>query len=463
MLLRSLAFAVATALVASRSVTAAAKTKQVFAHVMFGEVQGYEVQDYVDDQVLAREVGTDAFAVNVAWYDFEPTQLERIFAAAEQTKFPLFFSFDMLHWNKAGASDAMLNERLAVYANKSTYHRIDGKIVVSTFNGAEAGTYLDGVGSFEEANQHWNKLFSDVKAKLELETYFAPCWLSRDPITSSAAADLQMNAVMNWFAWGGAGQTRTVTAQADANWHDSARQRGVDYWAPVGAVFNVRQASTNNYCYPSSDQFLIAKHYGDLIKLGDNKAPDYIEFITFNDWGESTYLGPVRSNRNAPQQTIDTDKYVSGHNHTAFLVLSAAYTQYKSGTAPVITSEVIFWWSRQEPIGNVPALDPLGRDDSCKGLTDEIFIVALLPEDSAAKKVVVTTGGKTAALSDSLQPGVNFLQTPFGLGETAVSLQDGSGKELVGGKGIPILSENPSGIFDPNFFAFMEPRDFMPP
>lgn len=86
----------------------------------------------------------------------------------------------------------------------------------------------------------------------------------------------------------------------------------------------------------------------------------------------------------------------------------------------MITSEVIFWWSRQEPIGNVPALDPLGRDDSCKGLTDEIFIVALLPEDSAAKKVVVTTGGKTAALSDSLQPGVNFLQTPFGLGETAV-------------------------------------------
>lgn len=63
MLLRSLAFAVATALVASRSVTAAAKTKQVFAHVMFGEVQGYEVQDYVDDQVLAREVGIDALYV----------------------------------------------------------------------------------------------------------------------------------------------------------------------------------------------------------------------------------------------------------------------------------------------------------------------------------------------------------------------------------------------------------------
>lgn len=42
------------------------------------------------------------------------------------------------------------------------------------------------------------------------------------------------------------------------------------------------------------------------------------------------------------------------------------------------------------------------------------------------------------------------------------SLQDASGNELVGGSGIPIESEGQSGIFDPNFFAFMEPRNFMP-
>lgn len=94
--------------------------------------------------------------------------------------------------------------------------------------------------------------------------------------------------------------------------------------------------------------------------------------------------------------------------------------RYKSGSAPTITSEVIFWWSRQEPIANVPSDDPLGRSKSCEGLTDNIFIVALLPEGSKADKVVVTTGGKTSALPEKLKAGVNFLQTPIGLGQTAV-------------------------------------------
>ncbi|GAA5978492.1 hypothetical protein JCM10908_004377 [Rhodotorula pacifica] len=459
MLLLLLLTTLTAALVAFPS---AVHAREVFAHVMFGEVQQYEVQDYAADMISARSVGIDAFAVNLGFYSWETTQLERIFEAAEQNDFRLFYSFDMLHWNRKGASQTMLNDRLLPYAKRDTYHKIDGKIVISTFNGAQDGTYLDGVSSFAASNSRWNQLLADVKSKTGLDTYFAPCWLSLKPVSSSDAANLNMNAVMNWFAWGGVGETQAITARPDANWHDAARKRGIDYWAPVGAVFNVHQAPTNNYCYPSSDQFLIAKNYGDLIELGD-KAPDYIEFITFNDWGESTYLGPVRANRNAPKETVDTNTYVSGHNHTAFLLLSSYYTQwYKSGTPPTITSEVIFWWSRQQPIASVPASDPLGRSKSCEGLTDNLFIVALLPEDTKASKVVVTLGSKKTTLDTKLQPGVNFLQTPFSLGQSAVSLQDSAGKEIVGGRGIPIQSEAASGIFDPNFFAFMEPRDYMP-
>lgn len=122
----------------------------------------------------------------------ETTQLERIFEAAEKTGFPLFYSFDMLHWNKQGASDVMLNERLVPYAKKDTYHRIDGKVVISTFNGAQEGTYLDGcavpksnrstrysqlikspssVSSFEESNKRWNELLANVKSKLGVGAY----------------------------------------------------------------------------------------------------------------------------------------------------------------------------------------------------------------------------------------------------------------------------------------------------
>lgn len=56
MLFRVVVSAVVTALVAARTASA----KQVFAHLMFGEQQQYTVQDYIDDQILARQVGIDA-------------------------------------------------------------------------------------------------------------------------------------------------------------------------------------------------------------------------------------------------------------------------------------------------------------------------------------------------------------------------------------------------------------------
>jgi hypothetical protein len=42
------------------SVLAATKKKSVTAHIMFGEIQNYQVEDHVADQLLAREAGIDA-------------------------------------------------------------------------------------------------------------------------------------------------------------------------------------------------------------------------------------------------------------------------------------------------------------------------------------------------------------------------------------------------------------------
>lgn len=41
----------------------------------------------------------------------------------------------------------MLHDRLARWATHEQYYRLDGKIVISTFNGAEKGTFLDGCAS----------------------------------------------------------------------------------------------------------------------------------------------------------------------------------------------------------------------------------------------------------------------------------------------------------------------------
>lgn len=77
-----------------------------------------------------------------------------------------------------------------------------------------------------------------------------------------------------------------------------------------------------------------------MIELGD-RAPDHIELVTFNDWGESTYFSPVRDRANQPHETVDTAVYANkDHDHVPFLWLSAYYNHwFKNRVAPKITNE----------------------------------------------------------------------------------------------------------------------------
>lgn len=71
------------------------------------------------------------------------------------------------------------------------------------------------VSTFRESSDRWNALFASVRSQLNLEVYYAPCWLAPSPVSSVDARDLEMDAVFNWFAWGGVGESVNVTADAD--------------------------------------------------------------------------------------------------------------------------------------------------------------------------------------------------------------------------------------------------------
>ena len=49
-----------SALLANATSVIAAKSKSVTAHIMFGEIQNYQVEDHVADPLLAQEAGIDA-------------------------------------------------------------------------------------------------------------------------------------------------------------------------------------------------------------------------------------------------------------------------------------------------------------------------------------------------------------------------------------------------------------------
>lgn len=75
-------------------------------------------------------------------------------------------------------------------------------------------------------------------------------------------------------------------------------------------------------------------------------GPQFIELLSFNDYGESHYLaGPIRSTAGIPAGAEDyaTDKF----DHAPMLTLSAYYNSwFVNGAPPTIKTEGIIWWYR---------------------------------------------------------------------------------------------------------------------
>lgn len=91
-------------------------------------------------------------------------------------------------------------------------------------------------------------------------------------------------------------------------------------------------------------------------------GPQFIELLSFNDFGEGHYLGPVRSSAGVPAgaEEYATDKF----NHTPMLTLSAYYNSwFVNGGPPTIKTEGIVWWYRPHPKALVASGDSVSKPD----------------------------------------------------------------------------------------------------
>ena len=67
--------------------------------------------------------------------------------------------------------------------------------------------------------------------------------------------------------------------------------------------------------------------------------------MTWNDYGESHYIGPIRQNLPA-----GSEAWVNGFDHQAWLSLVNFFaTSFKTGQAPAIEKDQIVMWSRPHP------------------------------------------------------------------------------------------------------------------
>lgn len=192
--------------------------KLVFCHFMMGIVAGRKSSsDYDADMRLAKDLGIDAFALNIGTDEFTAQQLGYAYESAAKNDMKLFISFDF-NWFSPANDAAKVGQMIATYSNQTAQLQVDGKVFASSF----AGDGLD---------------VSAVKSAAGMDVFFAPNFT---PDKTPDAKSIE--GALNWIAWPNNGANKAPTpdvrvsvVEGDNKYH-SWLAGAKSYIAPISPV-----------------------------------------------------------------------------------------------------------------------------------------------------------------------------------------------------------------------------------
>ncbi|KAM0332543.1 hypothetical protein ACHAQA_002827 [Verticillium albo-atrum] len=231
------------------------QAKSVFAHFMLSNTEGFKVSDFQHEISLAQEAHIDGFAVNFAMGEkTTDANLPLFFSAAESQGFKLFLSFDYAGngaWPKA------------TYAASSAYFRRGSQPLVSTFEGPKSAP--DWPAIKKETNCFFIPSFSSLGAK-------------------KAVALGVADGLFSWAGWA-EGPNRKNT-EVDASYLDF--MKGMPYMMPVSPWFYTNMPGFGKNWLWRGDHTWFDRwtHIWYL-------QPEFVQIISWNDYGESHYIGPL--------------------------------------------------------------------------------------------------------------------------------------------------------------------------
>ncbi|KII86874.1 glycoside hydrolase family 71 protein [Plicaturopsis crispa FD-325 SS-3] len=431
--------------------TSTTSQKYVVAHHMVGNTFPYTIDDWAADIALAHSSGIDAFALNVERDDWQPARVADAYQAASQsgTDFKLFMSFDMSSLPCASADDAQtLRTYITTYATHPNQFKYGGSVFASTFAG-ESCTFGQ-----SSVPQGWSSQFTKhPELSGQNAVHFVPSFFV-DPATFNTFADV-MDGDFN-FNSGWPIQVTTSFAQSvlssvgaalsslfanptakqalgqfvgstDTDTQHISALAGMNagaktYMAAVSPWFFTHYGQdtfNKNFIY-LTDNHLYATRWENLVSTRDKI--DIVEIVTWNDYGESHYIGPIKGAQPNSQAWVD------GFDHTGWLALTSYYAAaFKSGSYPQITEDRIIMWARPHP-ANANAPDPVGLPANAQITQDTLWALAL------------TTAPSTVTLTTSASSAQTF-SVPAGVSKLSVGLVPGDGMRGTIERGGAVVAE----------------------
>ena len=346
----------------------------------------FSISDWESDIKLAQDAHIDAFALNIAYNDpVNSAQISNAFSAAGDLDFKLFFSFDYAGNGPWLADDVI--QLLKQYGSNSAYYHHNDLPFVSTFEGPDSA-------------MDW--------FIIKMETgglFFMPDWSS---LGAKAAIEIGagiIDGLFSWAAWPwGDRDSNTFT---DASYLQYLNDSGISlpYMMPVSPWFYTNLPGYDkNWLWRGDD--LWYNRWQEVLYV----QPEFVEIITWNDWGESHYIGPLHDDAYAPFSIGEAEfNYAENMPHDGWRqFLPFVIDTYKSGNAEITQEGVVAWYrltsSTACDTGYTPgntASELQLEFEPYDVVQDKIFFSALL---GSAADVTVSIGGNEQVASWTYTP-----------------------------------------------------------
>ncbi|KAF4269299.1 hypothetical protein CNMCM8812_001541 [Aspergillus fumigatus] len=401
------------ALVLASQVLRLADAKAVFAHFMVTNSENYTLSDWESDMKLAKDAHIDAFAMNMAWKDStNDHSLEMAFNAANSVGFKLFFSFDYAG-NGPWSQDTVIR-MIQQYGSNGAYFQYNGKPFVSTFEGPNNA-------------EDW------VTIKAQTGCFFIPDWSSVGAKPAVALANGVADGLFSWSAWPWGNQT--MDTYTDASYIQFLG--GKPYMMAISPWFYTNLPGYNKNWLWKGDSLWFDR-WQELFGL--DPMPEFVEIISWNDYGESHYIGPIYEKSMA---AFDIGKslynYARDYPHDGWRdVLPFLIDVYKNGVASIEHDTVVYWY-RPHPVSScytggttVNTASQLQIEfEPASALEDRVYVMALLSDGNHA--VTVYAGGDQGYVKWDSWPeddgtGIFFGSAPFHPGKVSIRLDRGDGE-----------------------------------
>ncbi|KAI1445880.1 glycoside hydrolase family 71 protein [Annulohypoxylon stygium] len=400
--------------------------KLVFAHYMVGTVDASTNHAQLDIDG-AINVGFDAFALNVGnpTADWAINTAQQLFDYAATKSFKLFFSFDFY-----GNGDISQHQTLfAKFKDHAAYLQYNNLPVVSSYSGGSVGP--DTWKNFKTTNN----VYLIPNPEADGNYYNNP----------SAFFKSWGDAVDGVFTWETSWPDTSDTPVNVSSTKDQAIKSAAD---AAGKAY-MMGLSTLQYKHCCGDSWYRAgestlpERMEQILTL----APEFTEVITWNDAGESHYIGPCW----AEGLTSEILQYGNSDTmpHDGWQPLIASFIDAFKANATSVGAMTPHSGSFAGTMWYRGVLTTCSGD-SLRGsgaAVDAVNYAVVLPQGSSGMSIRVTSGGQVLA-TQSVSAGLNYNSVKgMKTGAQKLELLNGSGQVVATASSKVDVSDSPTNGF----------------